>query len=209
MKDNINTIINVGTAGYVQLIDYMGSDELISQIAGISYLSEKGPGAEKLLKMEHKSPFEFGEIIFKIKCPIFVIRHIVRHRTASLMEKSMRYVEAKNIQFWFPDEARLKELDAEEILSIFEETYKYCQDSYNRLRVLKAPRELARVVIPPGVYTELYWKMDVRNLLNFLDLRDDGHAQKETRDFAVAISKFIETIFPKTYETYYSLREKK
>ena len=209
--------------GFVGLVDYMGSDDAVVQAARVSY----GKGTKSintdrgliryLMRHEHTTPFEMCEVKFHIKLPIFVMRQLVRHRTASLNEYSARYSVITD-EFYIPNKEQLKEqsknnkqgregdLSEEEREYIIESmkttwdynynTYEYYINNYN------LARETSRTVLPVGGYTECYWKSNLKNFLNMARLRMDAHAQWEIREFAGAMYKLIKPLFPATCEAF-------
>lgn len=171
--------------GYVEYIKHDGDEEIISKIAGISHESEQGPGIEKLLVWNHLSPFEFASITFKVKCPIFVARQLFRHRTGAYMEKSLRYCEG-NPEFYIPNQ------DAD----LYERAYDSAWQYYNWLLLNQTDKEVARSVLPIGIYTEYYFQMNIRNLIHMLSLRMESSAQKETQAIARAMHMILTDYFP-------------
>jgi thymidylate synthase (FAD) len=216
----------IHNAGFVGLVEIMGSDQSIEQSARVSYgnatrqVSDTRNLIRYLMKHKHTSPFEQAEVRFHIKLPIFVMRQLVRHRTANLNEYSMRYSEASD-EFYLPEENRLakqssdnKQGSSEELVNnppemkwgitkMISSTIK----EYQGLLYNKLSRELARIVLPTAMYTECYWKMDLHNFFHFLKLRMDVHAQKEIRDFAQAMYELAKPHFPLSFEAFedYSL----
>lgn len=210
--------VRIHNHGFVGLQETMGSDAAIVEAARTSY-----SGATKitrndmglinyLMRMRHTSPFEMAEMKFHIRAPIFVLRQLVRHRTANLNEESGRYSVMED-DFFVPTTEAVtgqsttnKQMAGGEIsheakhstpaiihasgLEAFE-TYKYLLDS-------GVAREMARVVLPLGTYSTIVWKCDLHNLLHMLNLRLDAHAQKEIRDYAEAIFAFVREKFPVT-----------
>lgn len=170
--------------GYVELIEVHGREALLSQIAGLSHNSEKGPSVAKLLEWEHTSPLEFAGMIFKIKAPLFVNRQLFRHRTFSYLEQSGRYNKMQP-EFYVPN-------DDAEIMATYSATYEEYLDLLKR----GIPKEQARAILPLGMYSTFYVKMDLRNMLNFFELRLDSHAQKEIQEYAYAILNFAREYFP-------------
>lgn len=205
--------------GFVRYIDHMGTDERIVEAARISYKSpSKGPEQDKkllhyLYKHKHTSPFEMCKITLNIKMPIFVMRQYVRHRMQNLNEVSARYTELPN-EFYLPEKWRVqdvknkqgsvssKELDHEQLRVSCAAT---CQIAYNTYEdMLKAgvAREMARMVLPINIYTEIYACWDLKNLLHFIKLRDDSHAQYEIQEYGKAIKEICRELFPWTIEAY-------
>lgn len=204
--------------GFVRYIDHMGSDLRVVEAARISYKSpSKGDDADKkllqyLLKNKHTSPFEQCQITFNIKMPIFVMRQFVRHRMQSLNEVSARYTELPN-EFYVPATFRVQDtknkqgsVNAElpheglawDLKKAYEESYKF----YQHFLDCGVAKELARLCLPVGIYTEIYTAWDLNNLLKFFALRDDPHAQWEHQQFAIAMKAITERLFPWTIEAY-------
>lgn len=205
--------------GYVRYIDHLGNDQRIVETARISYKSpSKGEEADKkllfyLYRNRHTSPFEACNITFNIKMPIFCMRQFVRHRTFRLNEWSGRYSELSD-NFYVPDFWRVQDtnnkqgsVDARDDLiwndtnsRLAKDTYRICYDTYQQLLGRGVAKELARIVLPVSLFTEIYVNCDVHNLIHFLGLRQDGHAQSEMRDIADAMAQIAEELFPWTFE---------
>lgn len=215
--------VDVLDKGFVELVDYMGNDELIVNAARVSYGGKKKSSdknlIEYLIRNDHTSPFEMVEFIFRIKVPIFVARQIFRHRTASFNEISGRYTVFEE-EFFVPREYRkntkqnkqssevfdvLNEDLINEIKTLSEENFAL----YKKLLDYGLARELARVVLPLSTYTLFYYKQDLKNLLHFLKLRLDHHAQKEIREVANAMLYFVKQIVPITWEAFENYKLKK
>lgn len=207
--------------GYVTLIDVMGDDFAIAEAARTSTGRQGNPAKdtkliERLSRDNHTSPFEMGEMKFKIRCPIFVARHFVRHRTASLNELSGRYSELPTDMFQLgPSQWRLQsktnKQGSDGILS--EERGSYHSNRQVELQELAATiyrerlddgisRELARIDLPLSLYTEFIWKQDLHNLLKLLLLRLPSDVQPETQEYARALRKFVIDHFPRAYEAF-------
>ena len=213
-------VLPVHDYGHVILQEVMGSDEVIVDSARISY-DRRGKSEDRallryLLRHRHTSPFEMGVMRFEVKMPIFVARQWIRHRTASLNEMSARYTELPNEMF-VPEvvaaqstdnkQGRQKpmyQLDNENdaLQEMMRRTNERAYSAYEVLLDAGVARELARGVLPVNVYTKFIWKMDLHNLMHFLDLRLDPHAQKEIRDYAEVIEKLLNLHFPMTYEAF-------
>jgi thymidylate synthase (FAD) len=172
-----------------------------------------------MLENGHTSPFEQVVFRFHIRLPVFVARQLIRHRTARVNELSGRYTVFSEDSFHVPDELAFinRETAGGDKDSIAGEDYdkkikipadslsvhaKYINNiSYNAYKGLLdnnpgIPPELARINLPLTLFTELYWQMDLHNLLHFLRLRLDGHAQKEIREYALAIYNFVKAVCP-------------
>ena len=208
--------------GFVRLVDSMGGDDAIVQAARVSY----GKGTNKvsqdrgliryLMRHRHTTPFEMVEFKFHCKMPIFVARQWVRHRTASINEYSLRYSEARD-EFYYPDpehiqfqsvlnkQGRRGEVPAElkqKVQDYFKEISEKSFAMYSELNEAGVSRELARAVLPVNLYTEWYWKNDLHNLLHFIGLRSDSHAQYEIRVFSDAMAKSVKVVAPFAWEAY-------
>ena len=208
--------------GFVRLVDSMGGDDAIVQSARVSY----GKGTSKvsqdrgliryLMRHRHTTPFEMVEFKFHCKMPIFVARQWVRHRTANINEYSLRYSEARD-EFYFPDpdhiefqstlnkQGRMGEVDEDlkkKVQAYFKEISDRSFEIYCELNEAGVARELARAILPVNLYTEWYWKNDLHNLLHFIGLRSDGHAQYEIRVFSDAMATYVKQVAPFAWEAY-------
>jgi thymidylate synthase (FAD) len=181
-----------------------------------------------LLRHRHTTPFEMCEIKFHVKLPIFVARQWIRHRTANVNEYSGRY-SILDREFYVPAPDHLaaqsaanrqgrgdvlQGAEAEEALAILRGDAEAAYDHYERLlnaredgSVLEEgrqglARELARMNLPVNFYTQWYWKVDLHNLLHFLSLRADPHAQYEIRAYAEAMLEVVKRWVPATFEAY-------
>jgi thymidylate synthase (FAD) len=218
----MNDPIKVHEHGFVRLVDVMGDDSAIVQAARVSYgagtkaINEDRGLIRYLMRHRHTTPFEMVEFKFHLKMPIFVARQWVRHRMASINEYSARYSEMKD-EFYFPntDDVRKQSKVNKQGSGVASET-EVARDWMQWLRIgcsaqfydymgaIKhgIARELARIGLPLNVYTEMYWKIDLHNLLHFLNLRMDKHAQKEIRDFANVIAGIVKQQCPLAYEAF-------
>ncbi len=209
--------------GFIRLIDYMGSDDAIVQAARVSY----GKGTKKsnedkgliryLMRHRHTTPFEMCEMKFHVKMPIFVARQWVRHRTANINEYSARYSVLEK-EFYIPapeqlasqhqhkKQARGEQLDDDMHQKIIEVITKNSNDSYHdyewMINEAGLARELARASLPVNIYTQWYWKIDLHNLLHFIALRKDEHAQYEIRVYADALADIVAQWVPFAYEAF-------
>lgn len=208
--------------GWVRLIDFLGSDTRIVQAARVSYgegtktLREDAALIDYLMRHGHTSPFEMVDFTFHIKAPIFVARQMLRHRTASVNEISARY-SIMSEEFYQPaaeelraqstrnkqvGEGTLPENEAHQAADRIKALHEEAYQTYQELLGLGLARELAREVLPVGLYTEFYWKIDLHNLLHFLELRLDWHAQKEIQAYAEAISEFVAEKVPLAWSSF-------
>jgi len=209
--------------GFVRLVDYMGGDARIVQAARVSYgagtktVREDAGLIDYLLRNQHTSPFEQVILTFHIKMPIFIARQWVRHRTARMNEISGRYSVMQN-EFYLPadedvavqstDNKQGRSTDAvspEFIDSTKELLLKGQEAAYNTYAQLVESglaREIARINLPLALYTEIYWQCDLHNLMHFLKLRLDGHAQKEIRDYGKVILEIARKVAPLTIASF-------
>lgn len=181
-----------------------------------------------LLRHRHTTPFEMCEIKFHIKAPIFVARQWLRHRTANVNEYSARYSIVHD-EFYLPQasvlaqqsasnrQGRDKVLDPAEAKKILDMLKQDATQTYTNYRdMLNADedgnvldetkpalaRELARMNLTLSYYTEFYWKIDLHNLLHFLSLRADSHAQYEIQVYALAMLEIMKKWTPYTYDAF-------
>ena len=210
--------IKVLDHGFVRLVDVMGDDVAVCQAARVSYgggtktVREDRGLIRYLMRLRHSSPLEQCEIKLHWKLPIFVARQVVRHRTVSLNEYSGRYSEMPD-QMYEPEEWRAQSTTNKqgseggirnpEVRSerqrIFQRTAR--REYVDRLEAGVA-REMARIDLPLSQYTEWYWKVDLHNLLHFLGLRLDPHAQWETRQYAEAIAEIVKVWVPECWSAF-------
>lgn len=170
-----------------------------------------------LMRHRHTTPFEMVEFKFHCKMPIFVARQWIRHRMASVNEVSARYSKMPE-EFYLPtkdnvraqskvnkqssDSGGIKLDDIGDFLLSLEDTYRESYRDYERALDNGVGREIARLGLPVGLYTEWIWKVDLKNLLDFLALRADAHAQKEIQVYADAIIKLITLFVPHTIQAW-------
>lgn len=192
--------------GFVEIVDIMGDDYLVLKAARTSTGSEAIKGVAKdrgliryLYRKGHHSPFEFPTIIWHVKCPVFIARQIFRHRNFSFSELSARYRQIE-WETYMPMDWRLQDKENKQssvsggpdnlrgfsIDKVYRSYYQ-AQMSYESLIDKGIAREQARVVAPMGIYTEFLVRTDLRNLLHFLNLRMDAHAQEEMQELAEAM----------------------
>ena len=217
--------------GFVRVIDYMGNDSSVVQSARVSYgHGTKQVNADKglinyLMSHRHTTPFEMCEIKFHIKLPIFIARQWIRHRTANVNEYSARYSIMED-EFYIPkaenlaaqsvtnhqgrDEDRiLSPEEQRKVLDLLKRDSKNCYNSY--LEMIDEDgaglaRELARMNLPVNCYTQWYWKLDLHNLLHFLSLRADSHAQYEIRQYASIMLDMVKKWVPLSYDAFVKYR---
>lgn len=215
--------------GFVRVVDYMGSDAAVVQAARVSYgsgtrqVSDDAALIRYLLRNSHTTPFEMCEIKLHVKMPIFVARQWIRHRTASVNEYSGRYSIIDN-EFYVPSieaiaaqntsnrQGRGEVLDpvvSNRVQAIIREDAQRAYATYEQLLgddsdhgFEGVARELARIGLGVNFYTQWYWKIDLHNLLHFLRLRVDPHAQHEIRQYAKVILEILKLWMPITYQAF-------
>ncbi len=209
--------------GFVRLDDAMASDLSVVNSARVSFgkrkeeMDESDEGLVRfLMRDRHGTPFEHNAFRFHIRAPIFVVREWMRHRVGSFNEFSMRYAKATN-DFYVPDaedvrsqvgkpgaysfepvDAELAEQTREELQAVYEQAF----ETYERLVEQGVARELARSVMPVGAYTEFYWTVNARALMNFVSLRAAETAQREIRRYAEAVEMFLAQKMPVTHAAF-------
>ena len=209
--------------GFVRLDAAMADDLSVVNGARVSFarhkdeLDDADAGLIRfLMRDRHGTPFEHNAFRFHIRCPIFVAREWFRHRIGSFNEFSMRYAKATD-EFYVPAaedvrsqvgkpgaysfepvEPELAERTREELQAVYEVAYA----TYTRLVDEGVARELARSVLPVGAYTEFYWTVNARALMNFVSLRAAETAQREIRRYAEACEQFLAVKMPITYEAF-------
>lgn len=221
----------VGNNGFVRLVDCMPRvipdehselqcDYAIVQAARVSY---SGGTTQKntdkalikyLLKNAHTTPFEMVQFKFHIKAPLFVIRQWQRHRMSSYNELSARYSVIED-SFWIPESFR--EQDSvnkqsssgnisddlnKKYLKLLTEHQDHTYKLYQEMLNAGICREMARTVLPLSINSEFYWKIDLHNLLRFIGLRSDHHAQFEIREYSDAIRNIVKKYCPITFEAF-------
>jgi thymidylate synthase (FAD) len=226
-EDLLDQALPVPSHGFVRLVDYMGSDQSIVQAARVSY----GAGTKSvredrgliryLMRHDHTTPFEMVVLKFHIKAPIFVVRQWMRHRTASINEESARYSIMKeefhepawgDVGFQSKDNKQGRSHDAvpQEVVQRFLDFLKEDRDTayahYEKFLEDNIARELARIVLPLSLYSEFYWQMNLHNLLHFLRLRMDPHAQQEIRDYANQVAVCAQAVAPIAWEAFEEYR---
>jgi thymidylate synthase (FAD) len=209
--------------GFVSLVDYMGSDEDVERAARVSYgygtrRSNQTRGLIRYLRRhKHTTPSEMVELKFHCAMPIFVARQWIRHRTASVNEYSGRY-SLLPLVFYRPEAEQMalqsehnrqgrqaEPLDAAtyaEAVARWDRLRREAAADYEWLVASDVARELARIDLPLSVYTQWYWKIDLHNLLHFLTLRVDAHAQYEIRAFGRVMAGMVQRVAPLSFEAW-------
>lgn len=213
--------------GFVCLVDVMGDDQAVVQAARVSY----GEGTKKvsddrgliryLMRHRHTTPLEMVEIKFLCRVPMDTWRQWIRHRTANVNEYSTRYSLAIDAaQHTPPDQWRTQATTnrqgsegllppdvGAELTASEAELLTKARELYEKRIAMGVAREQARKDLPLSTYTEAYWKIDLHNLLHFLALRMDEHAQLEVREYATALGeKIIKPLFPLVWEAFIDYR---
>lgn len=209
--------IDVLDHGFVRLVESMGSDLSVVRAARVSYDAAWRAGEDEgsdsrliryLWKHRHTSPFEAVEFQFEVKAPIFVLRQWHRHRTWSYNELSARYRPLPE-EYYLPDPSIVgrqattnkqgREASDDDRASDIAQIDGMCTVAFELYRDLLErgwPRELARAVLPLNTYSHMFAKTNLRNLLHFLDLRCDSHAQHEIRVYAEAMRELARAVAP-------------
>ena len=209
--------------GFVRLDEAMATDLSVVNAARVSFARRKEEMDEAdeglirfLMRDRHGTPFEHNSFRFHVRAPIFVAREWMRHRVGSFNEFSMRYARATD-DFYVPeaDDVRTQvgkpgaysfdpvppdvaETTREELRALYDAAY----GAYQRLVDLGVARELARCVMPVGAYTEFFWTVNARSLMNFLSLRAAETAQREIRRYADACEHFLADRMPVTHAAF-------
>jgi len=213
--------------GFVALVDVMGDDSSVVQAARVSYgegtrrVSDDRQLIRYLLRHAHTTPFEMAELKFLLRVPMDCWRQWIRHRTASVNEYSTRYslaidsMQTTEPDAWRTQAASNRQGSGEPLargeggtLSQAEvELQNHARRVYQERLAAGVAREQARKDLPLSTYTEAYWKIDLHNLLHFLALRMDSHAQQEIRLFAIAIGEeIVKPLFPLVWEAFLDYR---
>lgn len=213
--------------GFVCLVDCMGDDGSIVQAARVSY----GAGTKKvsddrtliryLLRHRHTTPFEMAELKFLVRVPMDCWRQWIRHRTANVNEYSTRYSVAIDSAQATPEsewrtqatvnrqgsDGFLTDAQGADLSAAEAEFHASARKLYQERIDAGVAREQARKDLPLCTYTEAYWKIDLHNLLHFLALRMDSHAQWEIRQYATTIGeKIVKPLFPVAWEAFQDYR---
>ena len=215
--------INVLDHGFVRLDDAMADDLSVVNGARVSFARRKTEMDDSdeglirfLIRDRHGSPFEHNAFRFHVRAPLFVAREWFRHRVGSFNEFSMRYARATD-DFYVPeaDDVRtqvgkpgaytfeqvspeLAEQAREELRAVYDHAY----ETYERLVEAGVAREVARSALPVGAYTQFYWTVNARALMNFVSLRNAEFAQLEIRRYAEAVERFLAEKMPVTHAAF-------
>ena len=215
--------IRVLDHGFVRLDGVLADDLSVANAARVSFARHKEAMDESdeglirfLLRERHGTPFEHNSFRFHVRCPLFVAREWFRHRIGSFNEFSMRYARATD-DFYVPEPEDVRtqvgkpgsysfepvddEL-AERTRAELQDVYDHAYATYERLVEAGVARELARCVLPVGAYTEFYWTVNARALMNFVSLRAAETAQREIRRYADAVETFLAEHMPVTHAAF-------
>lgn len=227
MSDLIGKKFSVLDHGHIVIMNVMGNDQEVVQAArtayqqGTKHTSDDETLLRYLMRHRHSSPFESCFLKFHIKLPIFVERQWARHRTAGWNEVSARYSELPE-EYYVPkpdevrrqstsnkqgSEGKIDEMDALRFNADTGEAGHVAFTQYQQHLASGVAREMARINLPLGAYTEKVWWINLHNLLHLLGLRMDSHAQKEIRDYANVIgNEIIKPLFPLTWQAFVDYR---
>lgn len=220
----VENIIKVHNHGHVHLEDSMGTDLHIVNNARVSFDQESTEFTAKergllnfLMRERHGSPWEAVVFRFDVKAPIFVVREWQRHRVGSFNEQSARYSQVPD-HYYVPEAAYCREqvgtpgrysfepigdeAVVESTIELIETTQRAAFDAYHRMLEQGIAKELARTVLPVGMFSRMKWTVNLRALFNFLSLRNDQHAQREIRDYAVAVEQLAKQVAPVAFEVF-------
>jgi thymidylate synthase (FAD) len=209
--------------GFVRLDGVMADDLSVANAARVSFARRKAELDESdeglirfLMRDRHGTPFEHNAFRYHIRCPIFVAREWFRHRIGSFNEFSLRYARATD-DFYVPEaddvrsqvgkpgaytfepvEPELAERTREEFRAVYDQAY----ETYERLVEAGVAREVARSVLPVGAYTQFYWTVNARALMNFVSLRNSEFAQLEIRRYAEVVEALFAERMPVTHAAF-------
>ncbi|MES1174591.1 MAG: FAD-dependent thymidylate synthase [Myxococcales bacterium] len=209
--------------GFVSLVDYMGTDESIERAARVSYgygtrQTSQTRGLLRYLRRHmHTTPSEMIEFKFHCSMPMFIARQWIRHRSANVNEYSGRY-SLMPMLFHTPTADQLQTQSKqnnqgrsgttveaakyEEAVRRWNEIREKSRQAYEWMMLEDMARELARIDLPLSTYTQWYWKIDLHNLLHFLKLRVDSHAQWEIQEYGRVMAGMLKRVAPLSYEAW-------
>ena len=215
--------IRVLDHGFVRLDDVMASDLSVVNGARVSFARRKEEMDDAdaglirfLMRDRHGTPFEHNAFRFHIRCPIFVAREWMRHRVGSFNEflfgmrrrpttstcPSPRTCARRSASPARTRSSRSSPSSPSETRDELREVYEHAYATYERLVEAGVAREVARSVLPVGAYTEFYWTVNARSLMNFVSLRAAETAQREIRRYAEAVERFLEQQMPVTHAAF-------
>jgi thymidylate synthase (FAD) len=209
--------------GFVRLDAFMADDLSVVNSARVSFAVRKEEMDDRdkglirfLMRQRHGTPFEHNSMRFHVRTPIFVAREWFRHRTSSFNEESGRYhqlsadfyvpePEAVRTQVGKPGAYTFEQVDsalAEETRTTLRTTYDELYARYESMLEKGIAKEVARAILPVGIYTQFYWTVNARSLMNFLSLRNAPDAQYEIRVYAEALERLWAEVMPATHESF-------
>ena len=220
----LDRFITLHNHGHVHLEDWMGSDLHIVNNARVSFDQESTEMTDRergllnfLMRERHGSPWESVVFRFDVKAPVFVFREWIRHRMSSTNEQSARYSEIPD-HYYVPEPTYIRQQvgrpgnysfdpidDAELVektIGTLNETQRACFAAYREMLDDGVAKEVARTVLPVGMYSRMKWTVNLRSLFNFLSLRNHEHAQREIRDYAAAIETLAAEVCPVAFECF-------
>jgi thymidylate synthase (FAD) len=209
--------------GFVRLDSAMADDLSVVNSARVSFAVRKEEMDDRdkglirfLMRDRHGTPFEHNSFRFHIRTPIFVAREWFRHRIGSFNEESARYHKLSD-DFYVPEPQAVRsqvgkpgaysfepvpESVAHETIDTFRRIYKELYAEYQNLIEKGVAKELARAVLPFGIFTQFYWTINARALMNFISLRNSEFAQYEIRVYAEAVEQLFAQQMPLTHECF-------
>ncbi|MDQ4149760.1 MAG: FAD-dependent thymidylate synthase [Actinomycetota bacterium] len=215
--------VDVLDHGFVRLDAAEATDLSVVNGARVSFLQMKEQMDERdeklirfLMREKHASPFEHNMFRFHIRCPIAVAREWMRHRWSSFNEHSLRYSEAID-SFYIPEQAQIRSqvgkpgayrfepVDGEtaaKVQDLMRDHYKQAWNLYKSMLELGVAKELARFILPVGLYTEFYWTVNARALMNFISLRNAETAMWEIAQYGAAVERFFAELMPATHRAF-------
>lgn len=215
--------IDVLDHGFVRLDAAEATDLSVVNGARVSFLQIKDRMEDRddklirfLMREKHASPFEHNLFRFHVKCPIAVAREWMRHRWSSFNEHSLRYSEAID-SFYVPAPEQVRTQTgkpgaytfetmepetANEVREVIAGQYRQAWNTYQSMLERGVAREVARLVLPVGLYTEFYWTVNARALMNFVSLRNADAAMWEIRQYGAAVEEFFAAVMPSTHAAF-------
>ena len=225
MNNKHNNLITISN-GFVRLDNCMADDYSVVNSARVSFARNTEEEVEMtdadaglinfLMRERHGTPFEHNAFRFHVKCPVFVAREWFRHRIGSFNEFSARYSEVPNEMFvpelsevreqtGKPGAYKFKQMEMSNSMrtrDIITEANASAYEAYAEMLALGVAKELARTVLPMGMFTQFYWTVNARALMNFLSLRTDENAQLDIRKYAEAVESLFSEEMPTTYKSW-------
>ena len=197
--------------GFVRLDGYMADDMSVVNSARVSFAQNEDDKTELtnadkglinfLMRERHGTPFEHNSFRFHVKCPVFVAREWFRHRIGSFNEFFIPELSVVRTQTGKPGAYMFEQVSMEVAMrskNSIHEAYKAAYKSYMEMINDGVAKELARVVLPVGMYTQFYWTVNARSIMNFCSLRSAETAQMEIRDYSVAVEQMFSSVMPVT-----------